>query len=78
MASAAQKIADNGNRLTRGEKYSLAMSVFTNLYQDNPAAFFNRLGMIGKAVDGLTDRKTSAKSAKKSTISIKTKATLLR
>lgn len=39
MASAAQKIADNGNRLTRGEKYSLAMSVFTNLYQDNPAAF---------------------------------------
>ena len=61
MASAAQKIADNGNRLTRGEKYSLAMSVFTNLYQDNPAAFFNRLGMIGKAVDGLTDRKNLGK-----------------
>lgn len=38
-----------------------AMSVFTNLYQDNPAAFFNRLGMIGKAVDGLTDRKNLGK-----------------
>ena len=58
MASAAQKIADNGNRLTRGEKYSLAMSVFTNLYQDNPAAFFNRLGMIGYTNKVLTSQWT--------------------
>lgn len=61
MLSACKKITSADNDLGRGDKYTLALFTFSNLYQGNPQAYFNRLGMIGKAIDKLDDKKNITK-----------------
>lgn len=61
MVSVCEKITDPDNGLGMKEKYPLALSVFSNLYQGNSAAYFIRLGMINKALQGLDNPKNIGK-----------------
>lgn len=53
LATVCEKITNPDNGLSVKEKYPLAMQTFTSLYQGNSPAYFNRLGMISKAMQKL-------------------------
>lgn len=61
MLSTCKKITSPDNDLGRGDKYSLALFAFSNLYENDPQSYFTRLGMINKAIDKLDDPKNVIK-----------------
>ena len=61
MAITAERITSPDNGLGLKDKFPLALQVFSSLYQDNPSAYFNRLGMVNKAIQKLDDPQTLVK-----------------
>ena len=61
MAITAERITSPDNGLGLKDKFPLALQVFSSLYQDNPSAYFNRLGMVNKAIQKLDAPQTLVK-----------------
>jgi len=61
MAVTAERITDPNNGLGLNQKFPVAMQAFTTLYENNPAAYFNRLNMVNTAIQKLENPQTIVK-----------------
>ena len=55
MMLSCEQILNPDNGFSTAQKFPLALKTFSGLYQDNSSAYFNRLKMIGKAIQKIDD-----------------------